>query len=215
MSHALGFGSPRRMRPGRFLISNWLLGLLLVLGGCGWKPAAPNPIAATQPDCLTHSDCHGAEPQAPGCAGSTWSCVDGRCLWECNGGRDCTNDVSGQCLSCSAGSFCYGGNCSNHGHVGRRLATVVSSTCVDGPVVDTGGAGPALGVERIPTACGFQAFLGDVHLGKMLFSSSGFVAQFPSLGGTCVGWGGVEATVATTGGQWNFSCPRCQFTVRF
>ena len=209
------------MRANKRIVVNWLSGLLFALVGCGWKPdlsylaAGSNQIAASQPACLTHSDCHGAEPQAPGCTASAWSCIDGQCLWECNGARDCTNDPTGQCLSCSTGLSCYGGNCSNYGPVGRRLATVVSSTCVDGPVVGSGGAGPAFGVERIPTACGFQAFWGDDRLGNMLFSSSGFVAQFPSLGGTCVGCCGVEATVATAGGQWDFSCPRCQFTVRF
>ncbi|HRH00130.1 MAG TPA: hypothetical protein PLR99_27980, partial [Polyangiaceae bacterium] len=51
--------------------------------------------------CAAPSDC--AATPAPlsvaACKESSWSCVLGRCTWECRGGRACTRDARG-CLAC-------------------------------------------------------------------------------------------------------------------
>ena len=153
--------------------------------------------------CVQPGECVGTPANVPFCGaagGLGWSCIDNRCLWECNGGRVCdiTQTPDGGCLTCATGGTqCRGRFCANN----TRLAEVESSTCgLSGAVTITGGAG-----------CRYQAS-GDAGVVGSFEELQGgeFLADFPSLGGTCTGSGlptGLE--------RWVFNCPGCQLVVRF
>ena len=51
--------------------------------------------------CTTPADC-GGTPAGTGafCSGPSWSCVSGNCVYECVGGRTCTEYPSSGCLRC-------------------------------------------------------------------------------------------------------------------
>ncbi len=68
---------------------------------------------STPAECVTAADCArmGARPSIAWCA-SSWSCVAGYCIWECNGGRTCTLAPDG-CIECPPprGRQCPGARC--------------------------------------------------------------------------------------------------------
>lgn len=61
-------------------------------------------------ECRLPSDC-GPSPMASvsWCPGSSWSCIDGQCAWECRGGRRCERAPDG-CVRCDgeAREYCPG-----------------------------------------------------------------------------------------------------------
>jgi hypothetical protein len=64
--------------------------------GTSREAGGPGAMACAQP-----TDCAGlARPAtAPFCAGSAWSCIDRRCVWDCEGNRTCATDAQG-CTTC-------------------------------------------------------------------------------------------------------------------
>lgn len=68
------------------------------------EAAAPDvPVDTTTPaECRSADDCNvrSARPSISWCRGSEgWSCLAGRCTWECEGGRTCNRGSDG-CVSC-------------------------------------------------------------------------------------------------------------------
>lgn len=153
--------------------------------------------------CTQPSSCVGMPASVPFCGaagGLGWSCIENRCLWECNGGRVCdiTQTPDGGCLTCAAtGTSCRDRFCVAN----TRMATIESSSCgLVGFVTISGGAG-----------CRYSAG-GDAGVVGTFEELQGgeFLGEFPSLGGTCTG-----AMLPTGAERWVFNCPGCQLVVRF
>ncbi len=102
------------------------------------------PDAGFTDRCAAPCDCAalGAPLTVSYCKGSSWSCVLGRCTWECRGGRTCTRDAGG-CLACDRGG----------GALPERSCP--GDVCVEGLLPRDGGGGSA------EATCA-RAFLVDV-----------------------------------------------------
>ncbi len=154
--------------------------------------------------CATEASCSGAGPSLPFCGpagGAGWSCIDARCLWECNGGRTCTTRATpdGGCITCAGTTSCRDRFCTAEAftlsveHTSCALPFDVLTAVSDGGCVYA--AAPADGGAAAGT---FERL-----------ASSDFLASFPAAGGACTGTGlptGVE--------RWVFNCPTCQFILR-
>lgn len=85
-------------------------------------PDASTPADAEAPrdtgiaaECLVATDCGRlrAPPSVRWCQSSSWSCIEGRCAWECSrSGRTCERDAAG-CMRCAGDptSSCPGDAC--------------------------------------------------------------------------------------------------------
>jgi hypothetical protein len=112
------------------------------------------------------------------------SCLDGRCIFECDSGRACTTDAGTHCLTCVAPSpstTCGPTLCAS-----RQTChmTVSDSTCAAGPVV---GAEYVLSKQN---DCGLVVTRPDsgVPVGLVWELTPGqFYGTFPGVEGTCVG----------------------------
>ena len=98
-------------------------------GGDATETGGPRPLCAGPGDCAALG-----RPGASGnfCTSPSWSCIAGRCLGECRGGRTCALDGAG-CLSCpgEAGApDCPGAVCDV---VPQRMTRVESMTCATPP----------------------------------------------------------------------------------
>lgn len=179
-------------------------------GGAGGGSTPGTPDAG----CTAAADCMGSRPSSQWCGvagGLGFSCVDHRCLWECNGGRVCSTDFTsdGGCITCGTGTpvcrgrgFCQGST--------TRDAIVESSGCPTWP-------GTALRFDRVTVSgggsCRYRAYqtAGTQELGTFDELASGdFLADFPDFGGTCTG-----SSLPTGLERWVFNCPACQFVLRF
>ena len=158
----------------------------------------------TDGGCVTFQDCHPSDAGLCGAAGSpSPSCISGTCLSECPGGRTCT--VSDPSVVKNDGGFCL--TCGADG--GMRSCSAKS--CVPGPHCTLRIL--ASNCPGLPLDAGFMVTTrADCQqivpgLGEWVtLSSSEAIANFSSLGGTCLG---VDLFTALP--RMTFSCPQCQF----
>ena len=164
--------------------------------------------------CLLAADCSGSKPSVPWCsqpdAGSSFSCVNQSCLWECQGGRVCSLQWDGGCLECTIPQShgCTGIGCFNP----SGTATVESATCANPvvapptPFVNTSLTFGPLGDCRSEVAIAAGAPIGEITQ----LSTGDIIGDFPSMGGLCTG-----RILPTNLTRMLINCPSCQFTVRF
>ncbi|GMU59008.1 MAG: hypothetical protein AMXMBFR34_07710 [Myxococcaceae bacterium] len=87
------------------------------------------------PECTRASDCAPVDAGLAFCTGApSASCINHRCVTECQGGRACTHQDGGYCLGCSepVSTRCAPSTCSAIFTCTLQIAT---STCAQGPVV--------------------------------------------------------------------------------
>jgi hypothetical protein len=166
------------------------------------------------PRCAFGTDCTGTEPSVPWCsqtdAGSSFSCINGNCVWECSGGRTCTADVDAGCLQCTVplGKSCVGSGCFNP----SGPATVESSTCSN-PVVAPPApfTGTSLTFHPLGACRSEVVITNGPPIGTTVqLSTMEWIGDFPPLGGACTGeW------LLTNAGRVVWNCPTCQFVILF
>jgi hypothetical protein len=166
--------------------------------------------------CLFATDCKGSPPSVPWCtqvdAGilSSFSCINGACLWECTGGRVCSAAVDAGCVDCTipVTQACAGSTCVNP----TGTAVVESATCAN-PVVTPPVPFANTGLTFAPQgAClsrvGIEA---GAPIGELTQLTTGdFLGDFPAMGGVCTG-----QMLPTNALRILVNCPGCQFVVRF
>ena len=200
--------------------------LLMCLGGCQClSPVNEFPLndsgvvtdsgtnVVQLPACTKPSDCTADFKTTDWCTGdggAEWSCVDQRCVPECqgHGDRTCVTDTTG-CLKCPPTATCPTRDCNITRDVRWRLEQL---SCV-GPAplavgdvihaVPNGTCGTALFLERDggSTAFGqtyFQYTANDIH----------DLVDIEMLGGSCI-----ALQVPTNVERVQFDCPRCQLVV--
>lgn len=199
--------------------------LLLLVGGCQClEPVAEGPDAGSGLDggvdagrdagvseCARSSDCVPVTPPRL-CAFSgesaSRSCVDGRCVFDCQGPRTCSSQL-GTCLSCDAGvPTCTAGSCGTvtNGATGR-----IYRTC-------TPGASDPLGTfvirYRTGATCNFNVLFEDAGVFGELdllgdeASGSAEVMEEPRV--TCT----VRA-LATALNRVELGCARCFYLLEW
>jgi hypothetical protein len=155
-------------------------------------------------ECLVALDCPWVRPDAgipfTNCPNSEgMSCVDGRCIFECDSGRACTTDAGTHCLdctkpvektecgpvSCSAIYSCqmqvFVSSCAQGPKVGDRFVATRQADC--GWVLSLPDGGPVVGA------------MWDLDVGRSF-------ATFPGVRGTCAG-----RDLFTGVPRMSFSCP--------
>lgn len=155
--------------------------------------------------CATYLDCSGSEGNVTFCQGvegsSSYSCIDGQCLWECHGHRDCEHD--GGCETCTTpvSNECGMPGCVSFvtGCTGR----IEQSTCgtFDGESISASG----------DAACG-------VTIGFCDGGTFGSWVQYDAnhAAGTFAPFGECTAEQLPTGAiRWVVNCPGCQLVVQF
>lgn len=162
-------------------------------------------------ECINGSDCPGAEATVPACSqqgtAAGFSCIAGRCVWDCAGGRSCIEgrEPRGICFSCGAARpFCREVCMVSDG---ATSGTVEQSTCPQGS--------DFFKLEwfrlREDPSCGWEATSPSdgTSLGRIeKLDSQRLWANLPSAGGVCSG----EILVGDSR-RWIMSCPDCQFVV--
>ncbi|MBI3185788.1 MAG: hypothetical protein HYZ28_26925 [Myxococcales bacterium] len=140
------------------------------------------------PQCRVASDC----PWLPSDAGLYYpcpnsggmSCIDGRCIFECDSGRACETDAGSHCLLCRSPvekTDCGATVCSA---IWTCRMQVFSSTCAQGPV-----EGASFDVIRQPD-CSWKVAVpdgGPVVGGYWDLDVGQSFGTFPGVEGTCVG----------------------------
>ena len=175
----------------------------------GVGPAAA-PDATAPGSCTSALDCQlPPQPTARFCEGSTYSCIDGACLWDCSGPRAC--DLTGSdCLVCDQQpQSCPGQRCSFDAFVSTVEDTTDGCALYPGTALAWRGAR----VQVMPTArvCSYSIwFEGAMSLpGTYRQQEDGtYVGRFPLFGGTCTG---IQAPTGAL--RIIFSCPACQFVL--
>jgi hypothetical protein len=162
-------------------------------------------------ECRQSNDCVPVTPPRM-CAFSgdsaSRSCLDGRCVFDCQGARTCSTQL-GACLSCDGGvPACATGNCSavTDGTTGR-----IYRTC-------TPGSSDALGTfvvhDRAGATCNFKVYFGDGGVFGELgllgddVSSSAEVMEEPRV--TCSVRG-----LATALNRLEIGCARCFYLLEW
>lgn len=90
--------------------------------------------------CQVPADCIGTPAGiSAGFCASSWSCIAGTCVWECNGGRSCGEAPDSGCLRCAAA----GGTTTEEGCIGTpcafdvaRITDTLQITCLSSPPPD-------------------------------------------------------------------------------
>jgi len=160
--------------------------------------------------CQRAADCAGPIlPMAQVCPGSSHSCIDGVCIWECQPqARTCTGSPS-DCQRCDGAELCPETNCGiPSGSVVNRVEEATPG-CALIPGTNRPFAGSP--VRLFPTArpCSLGVELDNQFIGFMLrFKDQQAFASLQDFGGTCT------VTEAPTGAiRFIFSCPACQFVL--
>lgn len=163
-----------------------------------------HPCPTPGAECARPSDCAGdAGPAVRYCfgTGAAWTCAFERCVVECEGGRTCASPDAG-CLTCDAQTVCVQpGACPFLTHL-----HVEESTC---PEVPDDVFLPATSLSS--QACTWGVSDGDGGLlGRItFFDYDSLMADFPRLGGGCVG-----RQLPTGAVRFSVSCPGCMLSVR-
>lgn len=204
-----------------------LFALALSLSGCQClvpvpeTPEPPKPpdggtvsgagLDAGRAECRAAADCpQVSAPRACAFAGPApaRSCVDGRCVFDCEGARSCTTRT-GSCLSCDGGApSCTTNLCGwlNSGTTGR-----VYRTC-DAGVSDA--LGDFRAAYRQAATCNFELFFPDGGL----FGGLDLVGDERSSTATVKGEPGVTCTVrglATALNRMELGCAQCMYIVEW
>lgn len=151
--------------------------------------------AGLTPQCVRASDCAPIDGGVPFCGGLAMSCIDGKCVAECEteAPRVCTR--SDRCLSCDGGTP----TCALCRAMGCQFAIeVVSGTCPPSFRPGADVLGRCNGQIRIDGGL-VGTWVGDLD-------DQASIIDIPSLGGTCVGrdlFTGARRTLV--------SCPVCTF----
>jgi hypothetical protein len=184
-----------------------------VAGTCfnGWSGSCVGDAGSgLDGGCVVATDCAGIPSTVPMCADagflSGFSCIDGKCIWECgSSGRTCDATDHGTCLACAS---LDGGACTAGG-AEQSFAGVGEATCPTLPGSSSSFAGTWLKLE-LGCSGGTDARLADGRLlGHWVWLSWDVrLGQFPALGGTCTG-----NYLPSAGIVWVWNCPDCQFTI--
>lgn len=189
--------------------------LALCLGGCQCLvPVDELPDGGADAgalECAAPSDCGGEFTTVHWCqgdGGADWSCVDHRCVPQCqgHGGETCETEAPTECLKCPASSACLPPDCGGGLDVRWRVEQVQcpgQPLLLPGDVVHEwpdGGCEIPLLLERD----GGSALLGHLYLQ----SARGLSARLDALGGTCL-----VSELPTGLERLLFACPRCQFVI--
>jgi hypothetical protein len=95
-------------------------------------PADEDLAGAGAGECVVPADCQAMDtpPSVRFCPRSAWSCVAGRCTWECTGRRICSLRPGG-CLSCDGEApVCKAAACS--GAITRKMPMIDEALCARG-----------------------------------------------------------------------------------
>lgn len=160
-------------------------------------------------ECRQASECQPPPFMLDFCTAPGAHCLDGRCVWDCNGGLTCnrpTTDLG--CAECQGARSCLQcglPQCLSPGEVVIGVQRP-QGTC---PAPFTEGAAFVLSPQRAPKACavlidrdGGQVvgeWYGELDGGRRLLS-------IPALGGTCV-----ASNLFTGAPRMRVSCPSCTF----
>jgi hypothetical protein len=163
------------------------------------------------PECVQARDCVPVTPPrdcAFGGPSASRSCIDGTCVFDCQGARTCSMQL-GSCLSCDAGvPTCNAASCGlvNDGAAGR-----IYRTCSPGA---SDNLGTFVARKRADTACDLDVFLGDggmfgeLELGGDQLSASAEVYEEPQV--TCTVRG-----LATALNRVELGCARCFYLLEW
>lgn len=202
----------------RPLVAPLLLLMLSVLGCQCFVPVSETPLSghdggvdagsdagtvATFPECRVAADC----PAVHFDGGFTWcndraaSCVAGRCLQECGGGRSCEVTDGGTCLACLASAT----ECSQPHCASRQPCTmqIEASTCpgiTPYSTVWTATRTEDCSREIVGPDGGFVGRWYDVNFAEG-------IATLSSVTGTCT-----VHQVPTNAPRAEWACPGCTFT---
>ena len=155
-------------------------------------------------ECNTNTDCTAAAPVDTLCNVNEtmrgYSCIDHRCVYECDHSRTCDFNTDGGCLRCTAPAASA---CTN---------VMCGAMAYQAEVEQTAGCdAPFDLVTLFPTGgCRYRAVQADGgEVGVFTQTGASIVGELPGLG-TCVG-----ASLFTQIERWRFACPSgCQFTLR-
>lgn len=199
--------------------------LVMCLSGCQCLspvnefPPGENPDAGGDaghvvqlPACNKPNDCTADFKTTDWCfgdGGADWSCVDHRCVPQCQqqGGRTCESEASG-CLKCPSTAACATPSCMLTNDTRWRIEQL---SCVDTAPLAVGDI-----IHELPNGtCGSSLQLerdgGSTAFGRLYFQSTNeylFLGDIDALGGSCIVTGlptGVE--------RMQYDCPRCQLVI--
>ncbi len=186
----------------------------LVIDGGALFDAGSALDAGATPDatiaCRSAQDCAGPSlPMVGVCSGSSHSCIDGFCVWECTPiARTCERSVN-DCQVCEGTQLCPGFNCEvPSGSLVNRVEEATPG-CALIPGTSQPFAGSPISMFATARPCSFGLQLDNRFIGFMLrFEGGGAFASLPDFGGSCT------VTEAPTGAlRFIFSCPACQFVL--
>lgn len=156
--------------------------------------------------CSTAAQCTGARPAQSLCAFTSvdagFSCIDTKCVYDCQPDRACTSNADAGCISCAGkATSCQRGpmGCGT-----TKVATVDTTNGCPGNLMD-------LTLTPIAGTCGWS--IADTNtsrsVGTVYEVDDGYLVYIPELGGTCTGF-----ALSTQVERWLLSCPACQLELR-